>query len=164
VPFLSASNRYKVRPVLPTRNLPGIPEMAVSDTAAGPAAWPVAAGLLACVAAADAAALEVAVLEVAGLEVAVLEPLEQAAATRPIPAAPATLAIQYFMVMLPLRQPARAGPAAIRAAPEAQPAMGVPSLSLTTHPAPVRFSATRGMVDCVGVGGPLPRRDDPGRR
>src|SRR5580704_15051375 len=65
VPFLSASNRYRVRPVLPTRNLPGIPEMAVTDTDAVPAAWPLAAGLLACVAVGDAVALEVAGLEVA---------------------------------------------------------------------------------------------------
>jgi hypothetical protein len=54
------------------------------------AAGLLAAGLLACVVAGDAA----------GLEVAVLEPLEQAVASRPIPAAPAALAIQYLMVML----------------------------------------------------------------
>jgi hypothetical protein len=71
--------------------------MARSDTVAAPAAWPVAAGLLAG-AADDAAGLD----DVAGLEAVVLEPLEQAATTRPIPAAPAALAIQYLMVMSPL--------------------------------------------------------------
>jgi hypothetical protein len=55
-----------------------MPEMARSDTAAAPAAWPMAAGLLACVVAGDAA----------GLEAVVPELLEQAAATRLIPAAP----------------------------------------------------------------------------
>jgi hypothetical protein len=44
-----------------------------------------------------AAALEVAGLEVAGLEVVVLELLEQAAASRPIPAAPMTLTICFLM-------------------------------------------------------------------
>jgi hypothetical protein len=166
-PFLSASNRYRVRPVLPTRNLPGIPAMVVSDTDAVPAAWPVAAELLACVAAGDAAALEVAVLEVAvleaaGLDVDVLEPLEQAATTRPIPAAPAALAIQCFMMMLPLRQPARAGPRPSAPRRKPQPVMGVPSLLLTTHPALLWFStgapaagglAVRGAVPTGGVAG-----------
>jgi hypothetical protein len=72
--------------------MPGIPEMECSDTAAAPLAWPVAAGLLACVDA-GAAALEEAGLEVAGLEVVVLELLEQAAITRPIPIAPMTLTV-----------------------------------------------------------------------
>jgi hypothetical protein len=67
--------------------------MVASDTVAAPLAWPVAAGLLACVVAGAAAALEEAGLEAAGLEVVVLELLEQAAASRPIPAAPMTLAI-----------------------------------------------------------------------
>jgi hypothetical protein len=96
VPCMSAWNRYSVRPLLPTRALPGIPDMEASDTVAAPLAWPAAAGLLACEAAGAAAALEeagleVAGLEVAGLEVVVLEPLEQADATRPIPTAPMTL-------------------------------------------------------------------------
>src|SRR5579862_1156927 len=96
VPFLSPWNRYRVRPLLPTRAWPGIPERVASDTVAVPLAWPVAAGLLAGV---------VAALEEAGLEVVVLEPLEQAPISRPIPAAPMTLAIWCLMVMLPLRTP-----------------------------------------------------------
>jgi hypothetical protein len=88
VPLLSAWNRYSVRPLLPTRALPGIPETVASDTVTVLLAWPVAAGLLACVAAGAAAALEEA-----GLELAVLEPLLQAATTRPIPAAPIAMAI-----------------------------------------------------------------------
>ena len=44
-------------------------------------------------AALEEAGLEEAGLEAAGLEVVVLELLEQAAASRPIPAAPMTLAI-----------------------------------------------------------------------
>jgi hypothetical protein len=88
--------------------------MACTDTVAAPPAWPVAAGLLACVAAGAAAGLEVA-----GLEVAVLEPLEQAAATRPIPAAPTALAIQYLIMMLPLKTTRPGVPAVICAAPEA---------------------------------------------
>src|SRR5579859_4927688 len=66
VPFLSASNRYRVRPSLPTRALAGIPEMVASDTIAAPFAWLVAAGLL------DGAAA--AGLELAGLDVAELDP------------------------------------------------------------------------------------------
>jgi hypothetical protein len=73
--------------LLPTRALPGIPETVASDTVTV-LAPPVAAGLLACVAAGAAAALEEA-----GLELAVLEPLLQAATTRPIPAAPIAMAI-----------------------------------------------------------------------
>ena len=46
VPVLSAWNRYSVRPPLPTRALPGIPEMVASETVAAPLAWAVAAGLL----------------------------------------------------------------------------------------------------------------------
>jgi hypothetical protein len=88
VSLLSAWNRYSVRPLLPTRALPGIPGTVASDTVTVPLAWPVAAGLLACVA--DGAA---AALEEAGLELAVLEPLLQAATTRPIPAAPIAMAI-----------------------------------------------------------------------
>src|SRR6516164_3028708 len=82
-PFLSAWNRYSVRPLLPTSALAGIPEREASDTVAAPLAWPLAAGLLACA----AAALEEAGPEVAGAEVVVLELLEQAAISRPIPAA-----------------------------------------------------------------------------
>src|SRR5260370_12493643 len=84
-PLLSASNRYRGPPVLPTRNLPGIPEMAVSDTVAVPAPWPAAAGLLACVAADDAVALEAAGPAVAVLGVAALAP---PAPTQPTPAPP----------------------------------------------------------------------------
>jgi hypothetical protein len=86
--------------LLPTRALRGIPETAASDTVAAPLAWPVAAGL-ACVVAGAAAALEEAGLEAAGLEVVVLELLEQAASSRPIPAAPTALAIRYLIVRLP---------------------------------------------------------------
>jgi hypothetical protein len=96
VPFLSASNKYKVRPLLPTSALPGIPETACSDTAAAPAAWPVAAGLALVAVGAGAE------LEVAGLELVALELLEQAAAARPIAATPAAPAIQLLMMMLPL--------------------------------------------------------------
>src|SRR5712671_4571996 len=78
VPFLSAWNRYRVRPLLPTRALPGIPEMVASDTVAAPLAWLVAAGLLD---GAAAAGLELAGPDVAVLDVDVLEPLEQAAAS-----------------------------------------------------------------------------------
>jgi hypothetical protein len=92
VPLLSPSNRYIVRPLLPTSTLPGIPEIAVSDTVAVPLAWPVAAGLLACVVA-GAAALEEAGLVVAGLELVVLEPLEQAPTTKPIPTALMMIAV-----------------------------------------------------------------------
>jgi hypothetical protein len=87
VPLLSPSNRYIVRPLLPTSTLPGIPEIAASDTVAVPLAWPVAAGLLACAVAGAAAALEEAGLVVAGLELVVLEPLEQAPTAKPIPTA-----------------------------------------------------------------------------
>jgi hypothetical protein len=59
-----------------------------SDTVAVLLAWPVAAGLLACVAAGAAAGLEVA-----GLKLVVLELLLQAATARPIPAAPIAMAI-----------------------------------------------------------------------
>jgi hypothetical protein len=65
--------------------LPGIPETEASDTVA----VPVAAGLLAGV----VATLDEAALEAAGLEAVVLEPLEQAATTKPIPTAPMTLAV-----------------------------------------------------------------------
>ena len=88
VPLLSPSNRYIVRPLLPTRALPGIPEIAASDTVAVPLAWPVAAGLLACAVAGAAAALEEAGLVAAELELVVLEALEQALTTKPIPTAP----------------------------------------------------------------------------
>jgi hypothetical protein len=71
--------------------------MVASDTVAAPLAWPVAAGLLD---GAAAAGLELAGLDVAGLDVDVLEPLEQAAASRPIPAAAAALAIHGVMVEL----------------------------------------------------------------
>ena len=67
--------------------------MEASDTVALPLAWPVAAGLLACVVAGAAAALEEGGRVVAELEVDVLEPLEQAAMTKPIPTAPMTLAV-----------------------------------------------------------------------
>src|SRR5579871_375226 len=97
VPFLSAWNRYRVRPLLPTRAWPGIPEMVASDTVAAPFAWPVAAGLLD---GAAAAGLELAGLDVAVPGVDVLVPLEQAAASRPIPAAVAALAIHVVMVEL----------------------------------------------------------------
>ena len=66
--------------------------MAASDTAAVPLAWPVAAGLLACVAAGAAAGLEAA-----GPELVVLELLLQAATTRPIPAAPIAMAIRFLI-------------------------------------------------------------------
>jgi len=106
VPVLSASNRYKVRPPLPTRTLPGIPEIARSDTVAAPAACAVPAGLLALAlaVACDAAGLEAAGLEAAGPEAAgpeLLELLEQAATARPIAAAPAALVIQFLIAMLP---------------------------------------------------------------
>src|ERR1700742_327854 len=91
VPFLSASNRYTVCPLLPTSALPGIPEIEASDTAAVPLAWPVAAGLLACVVAGVAAALEAAGLVVAELELVV--PLEQAPTTKAIPTALMMLAV-----------------------------------------------------------------------
>src|SRR5579859_7318538 len=107
VPFLSAWNRYRVRPLLPTRALTGIPEMAASDTVAVPLAWLVAAGLLD---GAAAAGIELAGLDAAVPGVDVLEPLEQAAASRPIPAAAAALAIRCVMVVLPLRHLARLGP------------------------------------------------------
>src|SRR5260370_14402873 len=136
VPVLSASNRYKVRAVGPTRALPGIPEMACSDTVVAPTAWLVAAGLLACVAVGAAAGLEVA-----GLEVAVLEPLEQAATIRPIPATPAALAIQYLMVMLPSREPARVCPGSSAPRRKPQPGSGYRSLLPITHSGPIRFSA-----------------------
>jgi hypothetical protein len=74
--------------LLPTSTLPGIPEIAASDTVAVPLAWLVDAGLLACVVAGAAAALEEAGLVAAGLELVVLEPLEQAPTTKPIPTAP----------------------------------------------------------------------------
>jgi len=106
VPVLSASNRYKVRPPLPTRTLPGIPEIARSDTVAAPAACAVPAGLLALAlaVACDAAGLEAAGLEAAGPEAAgpeLLELLEQAATAGPIAAAPAALVIQFLIAMLP---------------------------------------------------------------
>jgi hypothetical protein len=66
--------------------------MAASDTVAALLAWPVAAELLACAAAGAAAGLEVA-----GVEVVVLELLEQAASSRPIPAAPTALVILFLM-------------------------------------------------------------------
>ncbi|HEX6527180.1 MAG TPA: hypothetical protein VF070_45300 [Streptosporangiaceae bacterium] len=90
--FLSAWNRYSAWPLLPTSALPGTPETLASDTVAVLLACPVAAGLLAC-AVAGAAALDEAGLEAAELELVVLEPLEQAAATKPIPTAPMTLAV-----------------------------------------------------------------------
>jgi len=93
MPLLSPSNRYIVRPLLPTSTLPGIPEIAASDTVAVPLAWPVAAGLPACVVAGAAAALEAAGLLVAELELVVLEPLEQAPTSAPIPTAPMMLAV-----------------------------------------------------------------------
>jgi hypothetical protein len=73
--------------------LPGIPETEASDTVAVPLACPVAAGLLACGVAGVVAALDEAGLEAAELEVVVLEPLEQAATTKPIPTAPMTLTV-----------------------------------------------------------------------
>src|SRR5712692_10039974 len=71
VPFLSAWNRYKVRPLPPTRALPGIPEMEASDTVAALLAWLVAAGLLD---GAAATGLELAGLDAAVLDADVLEP------------------------------------------------------------------------------------------
>jgi hypothetical protein len=68
--------------------LPGIPEIEASDTVAAPLAWLVVALLDGAAAAGLLAGLDVAVLDVD-----VLEPLEQAAASRPIPATPAALAI-----------------------------------------------------------------------
>src|SRR6266568_297452 len=82
---LSASNRYRVRPWLSTRALPGIPEMACRLIV-------VAAALLACEADDDTGPAAVLLL---------LEPLEQAVAARTIPAAHAAPAIQFFMVILP---------------------------------------------------------------
>jgi hypothetical protein len=67
--------------------------MACTDTVAAALAWPTAAGLLACEAGRDAAGLAV-------------EVLEQAAASRPIPAAPTAPAITYPMLMLSVRQTA----------------------------------------------------------
>src|SRR6185312_2322999 len=93
MPLLSPSNRYIVRPLLPTSTLPGIPEIAASDTVAVPLAWPVAAGRPECVVAGAAAALEAAELLVAELELVVLEPLEQAPTSAPIPTAPMMLAV-----------------------------------------------------------------------
>src|SRR5579859_3018089 len=98
VPFLSARNRYRVRPLLPTRALLGIPEMVASDTIAAPLAGPVAAGLLD---GAAAAGVELAGLDAAVPGVDVLVPLEQAAASRPIPAAAAALAIHFVIMALP---------------------------------------------------------------
>jgi hypothetical protein len=73
--------------------------MARSDTAVVPAAWAVAAGLLAPVAAGAAAAVEADAVDVAVLEL--LELLEQAAAARPIAATPAATVKRFLMVMLP---------------------------------------------------------------
>src|SRR3974390_292516 len=92
VPFLSAWNRYSVRPSRPTRALPGILEMAASETVAVPLARPAAAGRLASAAAGGAAGLGVA-----GLELVVLELLLQAATTRPTPAAPIATAIRFLI-------------------------------------------------------------------
>jgi hypothetical protein len=64
--------------------LPGIPETEVSDTVAVP---------LACGVAGVVATLDEAGLEAAELEMVVLEPLEQAATTKPMPTAPMTLAV-----------------------------------------------------------------------
>jgi hypothetical protein len=97
-----------------------MPERALSDTVAAPAAAGLldgaAAGLLDAAAAAgllDAAAAA-GLLDGAGLDVAVLvvvlEPLEQAAAIRLIPATPTALAIHLVMVMLPWRHLARLCP------------------------------------------------------
>jgi hypothetical protein len=77
--------------LLPTSTLPGIPEIEASDTVAVPLAWPVAAGLLACVVAGVAAALEEAGLVIAELELVV--PLEQAPTTKAIPTALMMLAV-----------------------------------------------------------------------
>jgi hypothetical protein len=90
-----------------------MPEMARSDTVAALAAWLVAAVLLACVAG-----------DAAGLWTVVLEPLEQAAATTPIPAAPIAQAIEFLMVMLP-RETRPGLPAAMRRTGGLSPGMGV---------------------------------------
>jgi hypothetical protein len=89
--WVLASNRYRVRPLLPTRALPGIPGRACSETVTAWLTGPVAAGLAGCEAGG----------EVAGLALEVLELLEQAAASRPIPATPAAPAIMRFTVTLP---------------------------------------------------------------
>ncbi len=112
-----------MRPLLPARALPGIPEMAASDTVAAPDAWPVAAGLPG---GAAGAGLELAGLDVAVPGVDVLEPLEQAAVSRPIPAAAAALAIHGVMVVLPfLDTSPGCAPGYVRRVPDFQPATGV---------------------------------------
>jgi hypothetical protein len=119
MPFLSASNRYRVRPSLPTRALAGTPEMAFSDTVEA-AAGAEAAGL-ACVAGAALAeaAGRVGAWLVAGLVVVLLElVLEQAATPTPI-AAQAKPAIQDLMPVIPLCEPGPVG--GVRAAAEIQP-------------------------------------------
>jgi hypothetical protein len=98
MPFLSASNRYRARPPLPTSAWPGIPERVASDTAAPLLAWLLAAGLLAWLVAAGLLAWVAA--DDAGLAALVLDPLEQAANIRPIPAPHTALTIRYLMLML----------------------------------------------------------------
>src|SRR5579859_4409735 len=140
VPFLSASNRYSARPLLPTSALPGIPEIAASDTVAAP----VAAGLLAGVLAGAAAALEEAGLEVAGLEVVELGLLEQAAASRPIPAMPTALAIQCVTVMLPFGTPLRECPRLRAPRPKPRPDGCAPHPYYAPGPHPVQASRLTG--------------------
>jgi hypothetical protein len=97
--------------------------MAASDTIAAPLAGPAAAGLLD---GAAAAGLELAGLDVAGLDVDVLVPLEQAAASRPIPATPAALAIHFVMMALPLWDTSPGGARGyLHRVPDLQPTTGV---------------------------------------
>jgi hypothetical protein len=130
---ISVCNFVTPAPLLPTRAWAGIPEMVASDTFAALAAWLVAGGLLACVAAGAAAALE----EV-GLELVVLELLEQAATISPITAAPMALVNHFFMVMLPLETPPRDARGHLRRdGATARDEMSV--LLATTHPDRRRF-------------------------
>src|SRR5690348_7565305 len=92
-------------------------------------AWPLAAGLAACVAGRVAA----------GLAAVVLEVLEQAAASRPIPAAAATLAMTFFTVMLPVEQPAWVCPRPLPPRPKPPPRAGVLRPSCITRPGPAQF-------------------------
>jgi hypothetical protein len=91
VVLLSASNRYRLRPLASTRNLPGIPDAdarSIVVLAALDDALAAAVGLLGWVVADDAAGAAV-LLE--------LEPLEQAVAARAIPPATAKAAIRFLI-------------------------------------------------------------------
>jgi hypothetical protein len=68
-----------------------------------------------------------------------VELLEQAAISRPIPAAPTALAIRYLIVRLPLRTPSGSARGPLHRVPSPG-RMGVRSLTPTTQVAPRRFS------------------------